>query len=423
VDDDKGSGSKQEIVTDRDANSEILFGTIVDSAARLLNCREVAMLGGDDARRRFDASAASALQARGGALELSDEAIEALGSFADAIERLFDVRAGDESSVELSEARRRALVAIDRWQRNFRLTEQLVNIGSWHLDVTTGLVDWSPQTFAIFGRSTDEGAPDLESLFNYYSTRDREVLMQAVDRAIGTGESFDLETDIVTAGGLKRRVRNVGETLFADGEPVGLFGVCQDVTERYFVEQALERSAKIDELTQIPNRAALNARLDELIADRVSAAPGLVLMMIDLDNFKKLNDTYGHPAGDFVLKAMADKLSDHAARLGFTARLGGDEFVLVVTNELAMRDIRGLLADLLFDLRVDYGGDRGVIRVAATLGACWLDGDVPTRAELLKRADLALYSAKALGKGRAIVSGDMRPILPADQQPELRAAG
>lgn len=308
-------------------------------------------------------------------------------------------------------ARERVMAERERWHHHFKRAERLAGTGSWRLNLATATMEWTQHAFSIFGLPTQSEDPSLERALDFYPVRDRELLMQAIDRAIGTGESYDVETDIVTATGERRRIRNIGEVEFVDGEPACLVGVCQDVTAHHEIEQALERTAMIDELTGIANRAALNQFLAQHV-EKGRRDNALALLLIDLDNFKLVNDTYGHPAGDDVLQKMAAKLKLQAETLGFAARMGGDEFVLAITDAPALHRLRDILATLLADLRLDVPGEAGTIVVGATVGACFLEDSIRTRGEIMRRADLALYNAKALGKGRAMVSGDLRPILP-----------
>ena len=355
--------------------------------------------------------------------DLSEEERVLLGRFAALTEKFLDARFVALDRSVLSDARGRVLSARDRWDRQFREAERLAGVGSWRLDLATATVEWSEQVFEIFGLPQSQGTPELEAVLAHYPLKDREILMEGMDRAIESGATYDLETDIVDARGVRRRIRNVGKVELVDGAPVAIISVCQDITERYAAEKALERSATTDELTDLPNRAALNAWLDRQFELRATSGVRLAVMLIDLDNFKKLNDTYGHAAGDEALRTIAAKLRVHAASLGFAARLGGDEFVLAVTDPNALDGLRGLLVELLCDLRAEFSGAAGDITVAATIGVCPLDAELRTKADLLKRADLALYRAKALGKGRAMVAGDMRPVRPDDTEPELRQAG
>ncbi|WP_242183544.1 sensor domain-containing diguanylate cyclase [Sphingomonas sp. CARO-RG-8B-R24-01] len=309
----------------------------------------------------------------------------------------------------LAPARRDVVQA--RWLRHFDLVERLADIGSWRLDLATAEMEWTRQARIVFGVDPAAAMPTWDRFLNFYPFNDRMVLMQAIDRAIATGQPYEVETDIITVDGRRRRFRNVGEVDRPDGEARCLVGVCQDVTAQYEIERALERSALVDDLTGIANRAALNRFLNERFENR-STEDGLAVVLLDLDNFKRVNDTYGHQAGDQVLQRTADILARHADRIGFVARPGGDEFVLAITDRDALGRLRALLATLLTALTFPVAGAAGAIVVRATIGACVLDQGITSRSDILRRADLSLYNAKSLGKGRAMVSGDLRPILP-----------
>lgn len=326
------------------------------------------------------------------------------------VETLIDARRTAAEHRVAAETAERRLREREQGLGTFEQAERLASVGSWRLDLGSAELTWSPHSYTLFGLDPAKGPPALEELFGFYPVQDRDLIMQAIDRAIATGAAYDVETDIVTGRGERRRVRNVGEVECRDGEAVALIGICQDVTSRYDFEKALERSARYDELTQLPNRSALDAYLHEHVERNRMADRALAVLLIDLDNFKTANDTYGHAAGDEVLKAIGAKLAAQAEALGFAARLGGDEFVLAITDAEALAAIRPLLHRLLGELVVAVPGPKGAIRVAATIGCCVLTDGIHSKSELLKRADLALYSAKALGKGRAIVSGDLRPI-------------
>lgn len=303
------------------------------------------------------------------------------------------------------------------WLRHFDQVERLAGMGSWRVDLETAAMRWSRQGLCLFGLDPAAQSPQWDGFLNFFPFNDRMVLMQAIDRAIDLNQPFEVETDLITATGSRRRIRNVGEVDGSQGVAGCLVGVCQDVTAQREIARALERSALHDELTGIANRAALNHFLDDQVDHRqpegAPGAPGFGIVLLDLDNFKSVNDTYGHQTGDDVLQRTAATLADHAQRIGFAARLGGDEFVLAITAQDTLDDLRGFLAKLLVDLSMSISGEAGTIVVRATMGACVLEEGIATRGDLLRRADLSLYNAKALGKGRAMVAGDLRPILPA----------
>jgi diguanylate cyclase len=168
-----------------------------------------------------------------------------------------------------------------------------------------------------------------------------------------------------------------------------------------------------DPLTEIPNRAALDEHLRRLIGVQTIVAIRATLFMIDVDHFKWVNDRYGHPAGDAVLKEVARQLQKGFRRKGdFVARFGGDEFVAIV-RDAESDGVRRICEQVLFSIRdMDIPNDGEPIRVSISIGAVdFAQGDdVHT---WLERADRALYMAKEAGRDRFVVPDDE-----VDQAPE-----
>lgn len=161
-------------------------------------------------------------------------------------------------------------------------------------------------------------------------------------QTIRTGDPFDIELDFITALGRKRRVRVMGEREMLDGEPHGLVGMFQDVTERHALETQLRRNADTDALTLLSNRAAFDRTLEAAIAESAASGTPLALVLIDLDGFKLINDTLGHPAGDEVLRIVGQRLRSDLLNDSFVARLGGDEFGVIVRDEALLTDTEAL---------------------------------------------------------------------------------
>ena len=189
----------------------------------------------------------------------------------------------------------------------------------------------------------------------------------------------------------------------------GLIFNSRDVTERVRLQAQLQHNAEHDPLTDLPNRALFTRRVQQALsgrraADRVSLR-GTAVLFIDLDGFKAVNDTIGHQAGDELLVQAARRLQD-AVRQGDTAsRLGGDEFAALIagdgTRHRAARERHILeLADRLrITLSQPYLIDGNDVRVAASIGVAFAETGLGA-GELLRNADLAMYRAKAAGKGR-----------------------
>lgn len=171
----------------------------------------------------------------------------------------------------------------------------------------------------------------------------------------------------------------------------------EDLARMLETEMALRRAATTDPLTGIANRRGFDAQLDAALAaaGRPGAPPGTALMMLDLDRFKPINDTYGHEAGDAVLRAVAERLQHVAGYRHCAARLGGDEFALLVGGAPEPQAIRALAQDVSAAVAqpVDFGGT--AIQVGTSVGVAWAFAGTTTRSALMADADGALYLAKA----------------------------
>lgn len=182
--------------------------------------------------------------------------------------------------------------------------------------------------------------------------------------------------------------------------------------ERQRSERRLARLALSDPLTGLPNRVLFADRLEQALARalRVPArgrmAPRLVLMFIDLDDFKPVNDTLGHLAGDAVLVEVARRLGEQLRGADTVARLGGDEFTLLCEGVVAADGGVGLARRITAALAEPYVTDAGTAVLSAAIGLAVADPRVEDGAALLRRADAAMYAAKREGRGRvAVASG------------------
>ncbi len=183
----------------------------------------------------------------------------------------------------------------------------------------------------------------------------------------------------------------------ADG---GWRGVCSDITRSRDAEARIAYVTEYDSLTDLPNRAMLVRQLEIAEEAGRGSDEGFALFVIDLDNFKALNDTQGHPVGDAYLKVVAERLHDCVGHSAFLARLGGDEFAVLRRDILA--DEAGELAELIVDALlapVTLNGKE--ILAGGSVGVALAPENGTDPAILMKNAELALYRAKAQGRGCA----------------------
>lgn len=230
---------------------------------------------------------------------------------------------------------------------------------------------------------------------------------QEVAAALRKGLPFHSIMVALEHGGERHHLAFNGKPLFDElGQPGGWRGVLSDQTAVVRAQEQLHRLAHTDSLTQLSNRFALHSAIAEQLH---AGSPGGALLLLDLDHFKAVNDSFGHSTGDALLSGVAERLRAHAPEGSLVARLGGDEFAVllrpapdaVVQGDAPESDAEQLAASLVSALGRPYLTGERRLRIGASMGVAHMDSDVTSVDELLVRADIALYEAKAQGRGRA----------------------
>jgi diguanylate cyclase (GGDEF)-like protein/PAS domain S-box-containing protein len=183
-----------------------------------------------------------------------------------------------------------------------------------------------------------------------------------------------------------------------EGQPQYLVAVIEDVTERKQSEERIVYLAHYDPVTELPNRVLFRERLEHSLK-RVRDDEGLALLYLDLDHFKSVNDTLGHPVGDELLKAVADRLRSCLHETDIVSRLGGDEFAVVqmaVADPQAVVELANRIQDVI---RAPFDVDGHQLVVDTSIGIALAPHDGTDADQLLKNADLAMYESKAEGRG------------------------
>lgn len=282
----------------------------------------------------------------------------------------------------------------------FRQAERIAMIGSWRVSLGDSRLEWSDNVFRIHGLPVG-APPPLAQALDFYPAHARSHVAALIERAIETGEAFDLESDLQTADGRTIRVRAAGEPeRDGNGAIQALVGVFQDITERHRLETQLRRSADTDALTGIANRAAFDRELEAAMTRARTDGSGLMLMLIDLDGFKAINDALGHDAGDDVLRLTGAALVQPWLRDCFAARIGGDEFALVVTAPRMIADPDQLRRGIESALRVPVTAGGITMSSGASVGYALFDQDCHSLRDFARRADTMLYAEKRRRVGR-----------------------
>ncbi len=183
------------------------------------------------------------------------------------------------------------------------------------------------------------------------------------------------------------------------GHFFGFRGFASDLTKMRQSEVELDRLARQDSLTGLANREALRRALDDALVGAVRRKHRCSVFLLDLDRFKAVNDTLGHPAGDTLLRLVALRLTDVVGEQGQVGRLGGDEFQVVLPAVSAKPDLSKLAQGIIDSLSRPYTISGTAVSIGASIGIVTSDYDDRTADDLMRDADLALYAAKAAGKG------------------------
>lgn len=284
--------------------------------------------------------------------------------------------------------------------RRLSEAQRLAKVGSFEKDYLHGKKSWSDEFCRILGYVPDEIDPDFNLFMHHIHPEDEPDFRENFEVAQATGEEFTTELRIRTVQGEERHVSLIcGFDLQQDGSMFRLHGAMADVTERRLAELRLERLANTDELTGLPNRRHfLECVRAEMTRSR-RFGKSLCVAMIDIDDFKKVNDTHGHGVGDVALRHVARTINGLRRAVDVVGRLGGEEFCILFPEA-------GLEAGIAAAERARKGLAEAVLeheglslRLTVSIGLAEYSAD-ESLDRLLRRSDEALYEAKRTGKNR-----------------------
>ncbi len=283
------------------------------------------------------------------------------------------------------------------------LAMDLLEGGFWHYDVARRRFRTSPQLSRLVTGTGSEPL-DGEGYAAHVPAEDRRHL-DFGPLLRGEADALAAEYRIRTAVGDLRWVSCKRRLTRDDwGRPENVIGVVVDITDQKGREEALAAEAATDSLTGLLNRRGFEALGQRLCAEARARRRGFGLVLLDLDRFKPVNDTHGHPMGDAVLCEVAARLRRHTRSGDAAARLGGDEFAVLVTE--ATEDVlAGLSRRLVQAMARPIVTAAGRIQIGASVGAAlWRDADGDLAA-LTGRADDLLFAVKRAGRGAWQVAG------------------
>jgi diguanylate cyclase (GGDEF)-like protein/PAS domain S-box-containing protein len=306
-----------------------------------------------------------------------------------------------------------AISALQQNERRLSNAQRIGEMGDWEWNLRNGTIVPSEQASRILGLEHEESPLPAPNFFITVHPEDAERMRHACEHAIASAQGFSIDHRVLMPNGDVRHVHQQVELIerVLGGQALRLAGAVHDITSRKDAEEQIRKLAYYDALTGLPNRLMFSELLGKALAQAERHDRGLALMFVDLDNFKRVNDTLGHNVGDDLLRQASARLASvlraqDAVSLrspelpGHSiARLGGDEFIVLLTDVNHPADA-AVVANRLVEVLSESVTIKGTeIFVGGSVGVAMYPADGSDVDTLMMNADTAMYRAKAAGRG------------------------
>ncbi|GAE91116.1 diguanylate cyclase/phosphodiesterase [Gracilibacillus boraciitolerans JCM 21714] len=240
--------------------------------------------------------------------------------------------------------------------------------------------------------------------------------VQEKESLLYKGNSVEMEFRVVHPSQGEKWIRKISNPVTnPSGEVTRINGQFMDVTKHKQLEIELRRMAYFDDLTDLPNRKMLDRHIQKALARSKRHNYSLSIMFIDIDDFKKVNDTLGHSAGDHLLKDVVQRFSQSTREEDLIARIGGDEFI-VVLEETSKDEIEDIANRLIANIIKPYTIDGKEVQISVSIGVSMYPENGDHKEELIQRADKAMYYAKNNGKNNyKLYTVDLQDVTLSDE--------
>ncbi len=297
----------------------------------------------------------------------------------------------EELKDQLDELIQQKIMLQEKDQRH-NLVVEASNIGIWDWDMATNSHFYSDKWYEIFDMTKDDFKGKEQDWLDFVLPEDRRIARFAYDEHLEKKTPYyECEYRIKTSKGNIKWVYTVGKALWdADGNPVKMAGSYTDISPRKEIEEKVKRLAYYDSLTGLSNRSKL---IDNFNAIKAKTDGSIALIFIDLENFKLINDSYGHNIGDKLLIAVSKRLREICTDKMYISRLGGDEFTIMVWDYKSEEALTEFVENLIYYLEGFIKINEYNINLSITIGISLYPKDADNFDDLLKNADTAMYKA------------------------------
>lgn len=298
------------------------------------------------------------------------------------------------SEARIADKNKAALMASEE---RFRHVAESATDWLWETDADLRITYLSQRFLTITGLAAEQWlGRKLDSLLNC----DIIPLRSWLQYTHQTESRNELQCTYLSAKGDKRICRIYAKPIIKDGETVGFRGTASDITREIKAQERIQHLSLHDALTGLPNRLRMKQFLENKLLNLAGTSHPLVILNVDLDKFKPVNDTFGHVTGDLVLHQVSERLRGCLRDQDLVARQGGDEFILIITGLSSIQEIEQLCARVIAQIESPYIINEQDIYIGASIGIALAPQDSIHAEELLRFADIAMYEAKNSGRNR-----------------------
>jgi diguanylate cyclase (GGDEF)-like protein/PAS domain S-box-containing protein len=286
---------------------------------------------------------------------------------------------------------------LKRSEENLRLIVEYNPQLPWIADAEGRIIDFTDRWLENSGLERTEAAG--EGWLAATHPDDVGPVGEAIATAHATGEPFDVRVRLLVNDQYRWMRAQAYPRRDDAGNIIRWYGYTEDIHESVLIEDQIRWNAEHDSLTELPNRALFNGTLDKALSRAMAEFRKVGILLLDVDNFKDVNDLLGHHAGDELLKNFAARLMTIFDGRALVARLGGDEFAILIEDIGSKEELVSMAAEVL-GIRETFFAVGRSLECRVSIGVSTFPDDGRIATELLRHADLALYRAKSLGRGQ-----------------------
>ncbi|NOQ77616.1 MAG: diguanylate cyclase [Methylococcaceae bacterium] len=272
------------------------------------------------------------------------------------------------------------------------------NVGIWTWDVKNNDMSWNSIMYELYDIPSDV-MPTYATWQNSLYPEDASAVEALLDNAVQGKTTFKTEFRIILTNGSVRHI-NTAAKVERDtaGKPIRVTGISLDITKQKRAEEKIQHLANHDALTGLPNLRLAKDRALMAMSMSQRNKTSTAILFIDLDGFKDVNDSYGHEAGDVLLKEVSARFLSCVREMDTVARIGGDEFLIILTELHRLNDAENIAKKLIKTISQDFMVKGSTVTIGASIGISHYPLDGQDLESLMKQADNAMYDIKKSGK-------------------------